>query len=155
MLDWMGNAVMMVCTVNGRKKTMMRTIQKFALAAAFTFGASAAFAADPVEGVWQTKADDNGNYGHIEVKPCGPAFCGILVKSFDSTGAEIASDNIGKQIIWDMVAYADGLYDDGQIWSPDRDKTYNSDMTLTGDSLAVRGCVFGICRDGGTWTRVQ
>ena len=54
-----------------------------------------------------------------------------------------------------MVAYPDGLYDDGQVWSPDRDKTYNSDMTLTGDKLAVRGCVMGICRDGGTWTRVK
>ena len=111
--------------------------------------------ADPVEGVWQTKKDDNGNFGFVEVKPCGPAFCGILIKSFDSAGKPVDSPNIGKRIIWDMVAYPDGLYDDGQIWSPDRDKTYNSDMTLSGDKLAVRGCVFGICRDGGTWSRVK
>jgi uncharacterized protein (DUF2147 family) len=26
---------------------------------------------------------------------------------------------------------------------------------LNGDTLAVRGCVLGICRDGGTWTRVN
>lgn len=123
-------------------------------AAALLFVASAALA-DPVEGVWQTKKDDNGNFGFVEVKPCGPAFCGILIKSFDSAGKPADSPNIGKRIIWDMVAYPDGLYDDGQIWSPDRDKTYNSDMTLTGDKLAVRGCVFGICRDGGTWSRVK
>jgi uncharacterized protein (DUF2147 family) len=105
--------------------------------------------------VWQTKKDDNGNFGYVEVKPCGPAFCGTLIKSFDSAGAPMDSPNIGRQIIWDMVAYGDGVYDDGKVYSPDRDKTYNSDMKLTGDKLAVRGCVLGICRDGGTWTRVK
>ena len=129
-------------------------IKKLTLAAAMLFAATAAFA-DPVEGVWKTKPDDNGNFGYVKVAACGPAFCGRLIKSFDSTGAEMKSDNVGKNIIWDMVAYPDGLYDDGQVWSPDRDKTYNSDMTLTGDKLAVRGCVLGICRDGGTWTRVK
>lgn len=129
--------------------------KKIILTAALTLGTTAAFAGDPVEGVWKTKADDNGNFGYVEVKPCGPAFCGVLIKSFDSNGAEMASDNIGKQIIWDMVAYPDGLYDDGKVWSPDRNKTYSSDMTLTGDKLAVRGCVLGICRDGGTWSRVK
>ena len=68
---------------------------------------------------------------------------------------EIDSPNIGRKIVWDMVAYADGLYDDGKIYSPDRDKTYNADMTLSGNSLSVRGCVLGICRDGGTWKRVK
>ncbi|WP_136644981.1 DUF2147 domain-containing protein [Tabrizicola sp. YIM 78059] len=111
--------------------------------------------ADPVEGIWQTRKDDNGNFGHVEIRPCGPAFCGTLVKAFDSTGKEIASPNIGKRIVWDMVAYPDGLYDDGKIWSPDRNKTYNGDMTLAGDTLTVRGCVLGICRDGGVWQRVK
>ena len=83
------------------------------------------------------------------------AFCGTLIKAFGPDGKEIDSPNVGRKIVWDMVAYPDGLYDDGKIWSPDRDKTYSSDMTLSGDSLSVRGCVFGICRDGGTWTRVN
>lgn len=130
-------------------------MKKLILAAILALGAGAALAADPIEGIWQTAKDDNGNYGHIEVTSCGPAFCGVLIRSFDSAGAPLESDNIGKQIIWDMVPYGDGLYDDGKIWSPDRDKTYNSDLTITGDSLTVRGCVFGICRDGGTWTRVK
>ena len=111
--------------------------------------------ADPVEGLWQTRKDDNGNFGHIEVKPCGPKFCGTLIESFDAEGAPLDSPNNGRQIVWDMVAYPDGLYDDGKVYSPDRDKTYNADMTLSGDKLAVRGCVLGICRDGGTWTRVK
>lgn len=129
-------------------------IKKLILATVLSFGAGAAFA-DPVEGIWKTKADDNGNFGYVQIKPCGAAFCGTLIKAFGADGKEKASDNIGKRIVWDMVAYADGLYDDGQIWSPDRDKTYNSDMTLSGNKLSVRGCVIGICRDGGTWTRVK
>jgi uncharacterized protein (DUF2147 family) len=28
-------------------------------------------------------------------------------------------------------------------------------MQLSGDNLSVRGCVLGICRNGGTWTRVK
>ena len=126
----------------------------FAYAAGFAVMAGMA-CADPVEGMWQTRKDDNGNFGHVQIKPCGPAFCGTLVKAFDGAGNEIASDNIGRQIVWDMVPDADGLYDDGQIYSPDRGKTYNGDMTLAGDRLSVRGCVLGICRDGGTWKRVR
>jgi uncharacterized protein (DUF2147 family) len=126
----------------------------FAVAAALAVLGSAAFA-DPVEGIWQTKKDDNGNFGHVEIKPCGPAFCGTLIKAFNAEGQEIESDNIGRKIVADMVAYPDGLYDDGTIYSPDRDKTYNGDMTLSGNSLKVRGCVLGICRDGGTWKRVK
>ena len=126
----------------------------FAMATGMALVAGSAWA-DPVEGVWQTRKDDNGNFGHVEIAPCGPAFCGVLVRAFDGAGKQIESPNVGKRIVWDMVAYPDGLYDDGKIWSPDRDKTYNGDMTLAGDSLKVRGCVLGICRDGGTWQRVK
>ena len=130
-------------------------LKKLILAAVLSVSAGAAFAADPVEGVWKTKPDDNGNFGHVQIKPCGAAFCGTLVKAFDGAGKSISSPNVGKQIVWDMVAYGDGVYDDGKVYSPDRDKTYNSDMTLSGNSLSVRGCVLGICRDGGTWSRVK
>ncbi len=123
------------------------------LALVFAVAGSAAFAGDAVEGMWKTKADDNGNRGLIKISACGPALCGVLVKSFDKDGAEWASPNIGKKIIWDMMAEGDGNYGGGKIWSPDRDKTYSSKMTLSGDTLAVKGCVIGICRDGGTWTR--
>ncbi|MBT9244355.1 DUF2147 domain-containing protein [Gemmobacter fulvus] len=111
--------------------------------------------ADPVEGIWKTKPDDNGNFGHVQVKPCGPAFCGTLIKAFDGSGAQIESPNVGKRIIWDMVAQGGGAYAEGKVWSPDRNKTYNSKMQLSGNGLAVKGCVLGICRDGGTWSRVK
>lgn len=129
-------------------------MKTFLIAASLAVFGSVALA-DPVEGVWQTKKDDNGNFGHVEIKPCGAAFCGVLIQAFNGEGQPIESPNVGRQIVWDMVAYPDGLYDDGQIYSPDRDKTYGGDMTLAGDSLKVRGCVLGICRDGGTWARVK
>ncbi|MFT7058303.1 MAG: hypothetical protein ACJASV_000803 [Pseudorhodobacter sp.] len=125
------------------------------LAIALIFAAGVAHAADPLEGVWQTKPDDNGNFGHVQVKPCGTKFCGTLIKSFDSNSKETKSENIGKRIIWDMQAQGDGNYGKGKVWSPDRDKTYNSKIKLSGSTLGVEGCVFGICRDGGQWSRVK
>ena len=114
--------------------------------------AGAAFAADPLEGMWKTTADDNGNSGLIQVAPCGAKLCGTLVKAFDANGKSIASDNIGKKIISNTVAQGDGRYK-GKVYSPDRDKTYSSRLTLSGNRLAVQGCVLGICRDGGNWVR--
>ncbi|MTJ04077.1 MAG: DUF2147 domain-containing protein [Sediminimonas qiaohouensis] len=111
--------------------------------------------ADPVYGVWRTAPDDNGNSGHIRVQDCGDAICGRLIQSFDAQGAPMDSPNTGKRIIWGMKAKGGGEYGGGKIWSPDRDKTYNSKMTLNGDTLSVEGCVLFICRDGGTWTRVE
>ncbi len=129
------------------KKTL---ITAFAL----TFLAGQALA-DPLFGIWATTPDDNGNSGHIQVEACGDAICGTLIKSFDSSGNEMESENIGKLIIWDMKPKGGGKYAGGKIWSPDRNKTYNSKLELDGDSVAVSGCVLIVCRDGGTWTRVE
>lgn len=115
-------------------------------------GLASAVAADPLEGNWRTPTDDNGNSGVVQVAPCGAALCGTLVQSFDGNGASFASPNIGRQIIFDTTPSGGGAYR-GQVWSPDRDKTYNSRLQLNGNSLSVSGCVMGICRDGGTWTR--
>jgi uncharacterized protein (DUF2147 family) len=125
------------------------------LAAAFVMGLAGAAAAEPVFGTWKTAPDDNGNFGYVKVEACGSKICGTLIKSFGPGGGEIESDNIGKKIVWDMVAKGGGLYSGGKVWSPDRDKTYRSKMTLSGNTLAVQGCVLMICRDGGKWSRVN
>ncbi len=85
---------------------------------------------------------------------CGNAFCGTLIKAFGPDGgAEMQSDNVGRKLIWDTVHKGDGLYR-GKVYSPDRDKTYNSKLVLTGGRLSVSGCVLGICREGGgVWTK--
>ncbi|MCP5087149.1 MAG: DUF2147 domain-containing protein [Rhodobacteraceae bacterium] len=111
--------------------------------------------ADDVFGTWKTTPDDNNNFGHIKVAACGSKICGTLVKAFGDDGNEIESENVGKKIIWDMKADGDGYYSGGKVWSPDRDKTYKSKMRLTGNQLGIKGCVLGICRDGGKWTRVK
>jgi len=54
-----------------------------------------------------------------------------------------------------MKSRSGGAYSGGKVYSPDRDKTYSSKMTLNGNNLNIKGCVFGICRDGGTWKRVN
>lgn len=110
--------------------------------------------AEPLLGTWRTTADDNGNTGLIEVAPCGAKLCGKLVKSFDASGAEKDSPNIGRNIISETVPTSNGQYK-GKVYAPDRDKTYNSKLQLNGDTLKVSGCVLGICRDGGSWQKVK
>ena len=130
-------------------------MKTLALGIAVALGlATSAFAADPLEGTWRTAKDDNGNSGLIVVKPCGSELCGTLVKSFDSAGKELQSDNNGRKIISATVPTGGGNYK-GKVYSPDRDKTYNSKLVLSGNKLKVSGCVLGICRDGGSWTRAN
>lgn len=121
--------------------------------AALVLSAGAAIA-DPVEGLWKTQPGDDGNYGHIKVSSCGAAICGVIQDGFDASGKSVGGENIGKRMLWDMKADGGGDYSGGKVWAPDRDKTYKSKMTLTGNKLKVSGCVFGICR-GQTWTRVK
>lgn len=125
-----------------------------ALTAAAVLMTSGAALADPVVGTWKTQPGDDGNYAHVDIKTCGAQICGVLGKGYDSAGNTIDSPNIGKPMIWDMKANGGGQYSGGKIWAPDRDKTYNSKMTLNGDMLEVSGCVLGICRSQ-SWTRLK
>ncbi|MDX8351273.1 DUF2147 domain-containing protein [Cognatiyoonia sp. IB215182] len=129
----------------------MKTLK---IAAAALIALSTSAFADPLEGRWQTARDDNGNSGIIQVAPCGNALCGRLVQSFDASGNTISTEHDGRMIISEMLPQGGGAYR-GKIYAPDRDRTYNSRLQLSGNSLAVSGCVFGICRDGGTWTRAN
>ncbi|KAB7615461.1 DUF2147 domain-containing protein [Amylibacter sp. SFDW26] len=129
-------------------------MKKLALIATAALMTAPAFA-DDVFGTWKTAKDDNGNFGHIAVAQCGDTICGKLVKSFNPDGSELKSDNVGKNIIWNMTNQGDGYYAGGKVWSPDRDKTYKSKMQLSGNTLAIKGCIGPICRDGGKWTRVK
>ena len=110
--------------------------------------------ADPLEGLWRTARDDNGNSGLIQVAPCGDALCGTLIRAYDANGNEMASHNVGRLIISETRPRGNGEYR-GKVYSPDRDQTYNSRLMLSGDTISVSGCVLGICRDGGTWSRAN
>lgn len=116
--------------------------------------AAPAFAKDPIEGLWRTNQYANGDSGIVEIKPCGADFCGTLVRTFKPSGQEFASRNLGKQVISDTSASGAGTYE-GKIFAPGRDQTFSSKLELSGDTLAVYGCALGVCRSGGTWTRVD
>ncbi len=120
----------------------------------FTILAASCAAADPIEGIWKTQPGDEGNFGHVQIAMCDDLICGVLIRADNGAGEEIDSDNIGRNLVWAMKVKGDGRYRDGKIWAPDRDKTYNSKMSLDGDVLSVSGCVLIICRDQ-TWTRVK
>lgn len=127
-------------------------MKKILLASVFAALSTGAALADPVEGVWKTQVDD-GSYAHITMAPCGAKLCGVISRTFDS-GGETQSENIGKNLVWDMVARGGGSYKDGQIWQPSTDKIYSSKMSLKGNVLKVSGCWGIICKKQ-TWNRVN
>lgn len=112
--------------------------------------------ADPIEGMWRTAPDDHGETGYIRITPCGTTMCGTLERAENAKAQEIHPDTIGRKIVWNLVETGNGEYE-GRIYAPDRDKEYMSRLQLSGNRIAVKGCVLGglICRNGGTWTRVQ
>ncbi len=117
------------------------------------FTAFPAFAADPVLGVWQTEVDD-GSYAYVDIHMCGAKICGTIARTFDSSG-EYQSENIGKDILRDMVSNGGGKYS-GNVWRPSNDKIYIGKLELNGDSLKMKGCVAGglFCKSN-NWSRVQ
>ena len=133
-------------------------MKTYTLALVFVVMATTAFATDPVNGLWRTAPGDTGGYLHVSISECGSVICGTIDSAFTAEGKQDPEyENLGKQIIWDMVAEGGGRYDDGKIWAPDRDKTYKSKMTLDSQNkLTVKGCVAGglFCR-GQVWARVQ
>ena len=128
-------------------------MKRFALALAGLVISAGAALADPVEGVWKTEVDD-GAYAHIQMAPCGAAYCGVIAKTFNASG-EYQSENLGKKLVIDMVPNGDGSYA-GSVWRPSNNKIYIGKMTLNGNKLKLKGCVAGglIC-SGQNWTRVQ
>lgn len=128
---------------------------KKTLIAAFvaTLGMAGVASADTSYGVWQTEVDD-GAYAHVTLAGCGGAVCGTISRTFNTTG-EYQSENIGRQIIIDMVPNGDGTYE-GSVWRPSNNRIYIGRMNVSGNAITLRGCVAGglICARQ-NWTRVQ
>ncbi len=116
-------------------------------------GAGAALAADPAVGMWKTQPDD-GAYAHVELAPCGASICGTIKRTFKGT-QEYKSENLGKELVIDMVPDGKGNYA-GQVWRPSNNKIYIGKMTVAGDSLKLSGCIAGglFCSKQ-DWTRLQ
>ena len=123
-----------------------------AILGASLFMATAAFAADPVEGIWKTEVDD-GSYAHITMAPCGAKLCGVISRTFKDSG-EYQSENIGKTLVINMAPDGVNFYR-GNVWRPSNDKIYIGKIDLDGDTLYLKGCVAGglLCSKQ-TWSRV-
>ena len=127
-------------------------MKKILLAAAFGLIAGAA-SADPIEGLWQTQPDE-GAFAHVQITPCGGAFCGTITRAFKDK-AEFQSPNIGKQIVIDMVPQGEGKYK-GKVLRPADNKIYNGKASVSGNTMQLAGCVAGglICKNQ-TWAKLQ
>ncbi len=126
-------------------------MKTLALAAFAALGLAGAALADPIEGTWQTEPDD-GSYALVDISACGGAFCGVIARTFNSSG-EYQSENLGKTIVIDMVPQGEGEYR-GQVWRPSNDKIYIGKISISGDQMALRGCIAGglLCSSQ-DWTR--
>lgn len=128
-------------------------MKRFLFTLIASLGLATIASADPIEGVWQTEVDD-GSYAHVTVAPCGGNYCGTISKTFNASG-EYQSPNLGKQIVRNMAAQGGGEYE-GQVWRPSNDKVYLGKIALSGNQMALRGCVAGglICARQ-NWVKIR
>lgn len=123
------------------------------LAAALALTGTAALAADPIEGVWQTQPDE-GAFAYVTITPCGGAFCGTISRTFKDK-SEYKSPNLGRQIVIDMAPQGGGKYT-GKVWRPSNDQIYSGKAAVAGNQMSLSGCIAGglICKSQ-TWVRIQ
>ncbi|WP_295555424.1 DUF2147 domain-containing protein [uncultured Hyphomicrobium sp.] len=110
------------------------TVGFTALAALLLASAPALAANDPL-GVWM---NDTGR-GAIEIKDCGGKLCGHVIWVKDPASD---SKGCGRQIIGDLVSTGSGVWggDDAWIYSPEKKKNYNVEITPLADgTLKVKG----------------
>lgn len=117
--------------------------------------AAPALAADPLVGTWQTQPGRGGGFGHVEITPCSGGLCGTVVRTFDQTGKAVAANDLGALILDKVVATGGGAYGEGRIINPETGRGYTARLNLRGDQLDIGGCVMMICRNAGTWQRVN
>lgn len=113
---------------------MTKTITR-AAALALTLGSALAIvspaSANPT-GVWM---NDTGR-GAIEIKPCGGGLCGHVVWVKDTSDA----GGCGRQLIGNATQVDSRTWDNGWIYSPDRKKNYDVELTeLDQNRLRVKG----------------
>jgi uncharacterized protein (DUF2147 family) len=92
---------------------------------------SASAGTSPV-GIWM---NDTGR-GAVEIKECGNALCGNVVWVKSSADA----DGCGKPILGNVVSVGGGRWDNGWIFSPERGRKYDVELTpLSSGKLKVVG----------------
>jgi uncharacterized protein (DUF2147 family) len=108
--------------------------------------------AQDVQGIWRTELTEDG-YLEVSIAACDTnLLCGTILRARDPQGNEQPYEHSGKRMIWDMLASGPTNWGDGKIWDPRNDRTVNSRLELSGDTLLVTGCMFRICQTQ-TWQR--
>jgi uncharacterized protein (DUF2147 family) len=130
------------------------TLRAFVAAVVFTPLLAIAALADPIEGTWQTESDSKSQFGHVEMRSCGGAFCGTLARAYNSAGRQINTPNVGRELVWDLRPSGSGNYS-GRILVPIMRSDFPVEMTVAGNTLRLRACnSLGVCRTR-TWKRVN
>lgn len=94
-----------------------------------------ASAAEPIVGNWKTTLGDTA-----AIEPCGGGFC-ITLKSGKHTGEKIGA-----------FEGSGGSYS-GKITDPDAKKTYNGTISVSGDTVTLKGCVMKVVCESQKWSR--
>lgn len=115
--------------------------------------AGAAEARSPIEGRWQ-----KGNL-QIDIKPCGPALCGTVVRASAKQQARAergsGTDLIGATLIRDIRPDGPRTYR-ARVFVPDRNMNASGKIQhVSRDQLKVSGCVLAIICKSANWTRVD
>lgn len=108
---------------------------RFAALAAVLLASGPALAANDPAGVWM---NDTGR-GAIEIKDCGGKLCGHVIWVKDPAAD---TKGCGRQIIGELVSAGGGVWggDDAWIYSPEKKKNYNVEITpLSDGTLKVKG----------------
>lgn len=134
---------------------MKRILAKTALvllAASVPFAASA----EAIEGRW---INPKGNVV-VRVAPCGPAYCGVVIKASPHAQASAQAGGtphlIGTQILSGLRPTGDGTFK-GQVFDPKRNIRAPATIRIDGDNaITVKGCAIAgmiLCKEQ-RWTRV-
>ncbi len=120
-----------------------------------------------VLGVWKTIDDETGEpKSHVKIyKKDGKVFgrvVKLLPKATTTTCDGCPGDKNGKSlldvdILWDLEADDDGVWDDGEIVDPANGKVYRCKISLeNADKLKVRGYIgFSLFGRTQIWHRVK
>lgn len=110
-------------------------------------------AADPAEGIWITPPDRKNLTSYIEVRRCGDALCGRVLRAYDPSGREVMTRNVGKELFWGLRPQGGGTYGDGTAIVPLLNVKAKATARLTGNRMTVTGCKGRIC-DSQVWSRL-
>lgn len=95
-------------------------------------GSASANAPAPPEGVWL----DHTGRGAVEIRRCGATLCGHLVWLKDQVNQNLC----GTKIIGDVKPIGGGRWDNGWIYSPERESRFDVELTpLKSGKLRVLG----------------